>query len=82
MHINYNLNKKTPIIFAGFWGFGDPPIAIETPAGRAEYEQDQRAFTTRGDPLRARLLALCERLLTNQPSSAQPAHPLLSLSPP
>ena len=42
---------------------GYPPIAIETPAGRAEYEQHQRAFTTRGDPLRARLLALCDRLL-------------------
>jgi hypothetical protein len=42
---------------------GYPPIAIETPTGRAEYETHQRAFTTRGDPLRARLLALCERLL-------------------
>lgn len=39
------------------------PIAIETPAGRAEYEHHQRAFTARGEPLRARLLALCERLL-------------------
>ena len=42
---------------------GYPPIAIATPAGRAEYEQHQRAFATRGDPLRARLLTLCERLL-------------------
>jgi hypothetical protein len=42
---------------------GYPPIAIETPAGRAEYEQHQRAFATRGEPLRARLIALCERLL-------------------
>ena len=42
---------------------GFPPIAIETPAGRADYEQHQRAFTTRGEPLRARLIALCERLL-------------------
>lgn len=42
---------------------GFPPIAIETPAGRADYEQHQRAFTTRGEPLRARLVALCERLL-------------------
>ena len=42
-------------------GYG--PIAIETPAGRAEYEQHQRAFATRGEPLRARLIALCERLL-------------------
>jgi hypothetical protein len=42
---------------------GYPPIAIEPPAGRAEYEQHQRAFATRGEPLRARLIALCERLL-------------------
>ena len=43
---------------------GCAPIAIETPAGRAEYEQHQRTFATRGEPLRARLIALCERLLT------------------
>jgi hypothetical protein len=43
---------------------GFPPIAIETPAGRAEYEQHQRLFTARGEPLRARLVARCERLLT------------------
>ena len=42
---------------------GFASIAIETPAGRAEYEHHQRAFATRGEPLRARLLALCERLL-------------------
>jgi hypothetical protein len=42
---------------------GFNPIAIETEAGRAEYEREQRAFATRGEPLRARLLALCERLL-------------------
>jgi hypothetical protein len=41
---------------------GFPPIAIESPAGRAEYELHQRAFTSRGEPLRARLVALCERL--------------------
>jgi hypothetical protein len=43
---------------------GFAPIAIETPAGRAEYEQHQRTFTTRGEPLRARLVALCDRLLS------------------
>ena len=43
---------------------GYEPIAIETPAGRAEYEQHQRAFATRSEPLRARLIMLCERLLT------------------
>jgi hypothetical protein len=41
---------------------GFAPIAIETPAGRTEYEQHQRSFAARGEPLRARLLALCERL--------------------
>jgi hypothetical protein len=42
---------------------GFAPIAIETAEGRAEYERHQRAFTSRGEPLRARLVALCERLL-------------------
>jgi hypothetical protein len=42
---------------------GFEPIPIENPAGRAEYEQHQRAFATRGEPLRARLIALCDRLL-------------------
>jgi hypothetical protein len=41
---------------------GFPPIAIETPEGRAEYERHQRSFTARGEPLRERLIALCERL--------------------
>ena len=42
---------------------GFEPIAIEAPAGRADYETRQRAFAARGEPLRARLVALCERLL-------------------
>lgn len=42
---------------------GFEPIAIETPAGRAEYEEHQRTFASRGVPLRARLVALAERLL-------------------
>ena len=42
---------------------GFAPITIETAAGRADYETHQRAFTARAAPLRARLLALCERLL-------------------
>jgi hypothetical protein len=41
---------------------GFAPIAIETPAGRADYEGHQRTFAARGEPLRARLLALCDRL--------------------
>jgi hypothetical protein len=42
---------------------GFEPIAIETGAGRAMYEECQRGFSARGEPLRARLIALCERLL-------------------
>lgn len=42
---------------------GFEPVPIETEAGRAEYEQHQRAFAMRGDPLREKLIALCERLL-------------------
>ncbi len=42
---------------------GFVPIRIETPEGRAEYERHQRDFAERSQPLRARLAALCERLL-------------------
>ena len=42
---------------------GYAPIAIETPEGRAEYEVHQRSFAERSQPLRARLVTLCERLL-------------------
>jgi hypothetical protein len=42
---------------------GFAPIPIETLAGRTDYETHQRAFAARAEPLRARLLALCERLL-------------------
>jgi hypothetical protein len=44
---------------------GFEAIAIETAAGRAEYERHQRGFAARGEPLRARLIALCERLLAS-----------------
>jgi hypothetical protein len=46
-----------------FRALGCAPIAIETPEGRAEYERHQRAFADRSQPLRARLIALGERLL-------------------
>ncbi len=48
-------------------GLGFEPIAIETPAGRAEYERHQRGFAARGEPLRARLVSLCDRLLAEGP---------------
>ncbi|SBT53042.1 3-methyladenine DNA glycosylase [Micromonospora auratinigra] len=42
---------------------GHPPVRVETPAGRAEYAQAQRSFAERAAPLRARLIAGCDRLL-------------------
>jgi hypothetical protein len=42
---------------------GYAPICVETPAGRADYERHQRDFAERSQPLRARLAALCARLL-------------------
>lgn len=43
---------------------GFEPIQIETPEGRMDYERHQRGFTARGEPLRTRLLAVCDRLQT------------------
>jgi hypothetical protein len=42
---------------------GFEPIQIETERGRSEYERLQRAFASRGEPLRERLITLCARLL-------------------
>ncbi len=52
---------------------GFAPIPIETAAGRAEYERHQRTFSARGEPLRARLIAVCDQLL-----AARPAAPALT----
>lgn len=49
---------------------GLEPIRIETPEGRAEFEERQRDFAERSQPLRASLLALCERLLAAAPQSS------------
>jgi len=46
-----------------FSALGFAPIEIETPAGRALYEEHQRDFARRASPLRERLLALAERLV-------------------
>jgi hypothetical protein len=43
---------------------GFAPLRIEIPEGRAEYEAHQRDFAARSEPLRARLIAVLERLLT------------------
>ena len=42
---------------------GFEPVAIETTEGKAAYVAAQRRFAERGAPLRARLVAECERLL-------------------
>ncbi|ROS73539.1 3-methyladenine DNA glycosylase [Cellulomonas sp. PhB143] len=47
--------------------YGEEAVAIETPAGRAEYVRHQRAFAERGQALRARLLATVDALLTDEP---------------
>jgi hypothetical protein len=46
-------------------GLGFEPVRIETAAGKAEYAEAQRVFAARGEPLRARLIDECERLLDN-----------------
>ena len=43
---------------------GYSPVAVETTEGKQEYVEAQRRFAERGAPLRARLIAECERLLT------------------
>jgi hypothetical protein len=43
---------------------GYAPVRIETAEGRAQYRREQAAFSERAQPLRARLIALCEALLT------------------
>ncbi len=42
---------------------GFEPVRVETAGGKAEYAEAQRAFAERGAPLRARLIAECDRLL-------------------
>ena len=42
---------------------GYEPVEVETAAGKAQYAEAQRSFAGRGAPLRAALLAECDRLL-------------------
>ncbi|HEX3283252.1 MAG TPA: 3-methyladenine DNA glycosylase [Mycobacterium sp.] len=44
-------------------GYGFEPIAVETPAGRAEYVRAQQRVAERAAPLRATLAERCDRLL-------------------
>lgn len=52
---------------------GFEPIEVETAAGKAEYAEAQRAFASRGAPLRAALIAECERLLGVADGTGPPA---------
>lgn len=49
--------------------YGFEPIAIETPAGRADYVRAQQDIATRANPLRAAIADLCDGLL----AAARPA---------
>ena len=46
-----------------FSPLGFAPIKIETHEGRAEYERFQKEFARRAEPIRARLVGVCERLV-------------------
>ena len=43
--------------------YGQPPVRIETPEGKAEYVSQQREFAARAGALRARLIQVCEAVL-------------------
>ncbi|MFC7879064.1 3-methyladenine DNA glycosylase [Isoptericola sp. NPDC057391] len=45
--------------------YGVEAVPIETPEGKAEYVRRQRGFAARGQELRARLVAVCDRLLAD-----------------
>ena len=51
----------------------EPAVAIETPEGKAEYVARQREFAQRAAPLRARLIAQCDRLLSTTDGVSGPA---------
>ena len=48
--------------------YGQPPVAIETPEGKAEYVARQREFARRAAGLRARLIRVCDELLAKTPT--------------
>ncbi|MBI2243434.1 MAG: 3-methyladenine DNA glycosylase [Nocardioides sp.] len=55
--------RAAPYDLAGLDERAFEPVRIETAAGKAEYAEAQRGFAERAAPLRARLVAECERLL-------------------
>jgi hypothetical protein len=52
--------------------YGYTPIAVEHPAGRAEYVRGQQAIAARAKPLRAALLAQCDLLLQRAGAGGRP----------
>jgi hypothetical protein len=44
--------------------YGQPPVRIDTADGKAEYVARQREFAARAAALRARLIEVCEQILT------------------
>ncbi len=55
--------RAAPYDLSGLDGDAFEPVRIETPEGKQEYAAAQRGFAERGAPLRAQLIAECERLL-------------------
>jgi hypothetical protein len=51
-------------------GYGFEPIAVETPAGRAEYVRAQQSIAERAAPLRVMLAGRCDALLSTAASRA------------
>jgi hypothetical protein len=54
---------------------GEPAVAIETPAGRAEYVARQRGFAERAAVLRHELLAVCDALVGQGPGGSAADRP-------
>ncbi len=52
--------------------YGLDPIAIETPAGRAEYVRHQTDLMDRATPLRSELISRCQSLLVSGDSLVRP----------
>lgn len=55
--------RAAPYDLSGLDDGAFEPVRVETAAGKAEYVEAQRGFADRAAPLRARLIAACERLL-------------------
>jgi hypothetical protein len=55
--------------------YGQPAVAVETPAGKAEYVSRQRDLSARAAGLRARLVEVCDRLLDDPAVDASVSEP-------